>query len=777
MQYLKYAAIGAILLCLPPLVPRAFGSLRRKVVDINTLMILAVLGAVAIGDYTEGAAVVVLFALSDWLEMRATAKVRNEIASLVALCPQTAVLADNGQSVPVEDLGVGVSVLVRGGDKVPVDGVVTAGRSALDESNLTGESRPIAKGVGDTVSAGTMNIGNSTLTVESRARAEDSAVSRLVKLVEDAQMKRSPTEQLVQTIAKYYTPAVVVLALLLASIPWAWGPEVGEDWLKRSLVLLVVACPCALVISTPITYVCGLAHGARCGILFKGGKYLESFAKIKTIAMDKTGTLTEGAFALTGLRVLADAQGRRQMDRKNILKLIASLERLSEHPIAAAMCSVALREGVEPDTDVADFAVIPGEGIEGRIRGRLVAIGNARMAKRLGWDAHLGKTGEAQFSQWEQEGGTAGFVGQVDGPLYAIFSASDKPRREAAEAVAMLKKLGVDVIMCTGDSANCAHSVARQLGVTTVRSDLLPGDKVDEVTRLKAPSASGGTGCCGGKPRATAVGMVGDGVNDAPALAAADVGIAMGVTGTVVAMETADVALMDTDLRKLAKGIRIGRMASRKIKENVAISLVTKLAVIVLTLMGHSILWVAIVSDVGAMLVVTLNGMTLLGKPNKKVTAKECERDRMFREEEETENLGEAVDGGAGGTSSGTHGTDGVHIQLQAMDKTAATEETKKGSCGTTTMKKSTGCCGGEAAAAAKPVEAAEEDACKKSCCDSDTNSAATADAQTTKKAAAAAMVTTATTATGSKWWEEVAVGKGAIVKSADSWLRKEETF
>ena len=437
-----------------------------------------------------------------------------------------------------------------------------------------------------------------------------------------------------------------------------------------------------------------LVHVARSHALvidtrtvFKGGKYLETFANIRTIAMDKTGTLTEGSFRLTGLRIMdgrgggirredggsgsggsggsggggnggtcdekAEAESLEVVDRTYILTLIASLERLSEHPIAAALCAAAAAEGVDPDKDVRDFAVIAGEGIEGRFRGERVAIGNKRMAQRLGWDSvdnsgtgtrGLGPEGLEQFAAWERDGGTAGFIGRVGGSPLAIFSASDAPRPEAAEAVALLKALGVDVIMCTGDSTACAQSVARQVGVTTVRAELLPGDKVDEVSILKATAVARSTtrthvllrSLCGlcrcfysscvrredgsaRTSRPTVVGMVGDGVNDAPALAAADVGIAMGATGTVVAMETADVCLMDTDLRKLAKGIRIGRMASRKIKENVAISLVTKLAVIVLTLMGHSILWVAIASDVGAMLIVTLNGMTLLYNGKKTV--------------------------------------------------------------------------------------------------------------------------------------------------------------
>ncbi len=605
--HLKYAALVSIALVIPRMLQRSWASLRQRVFDINALMVLAALGAIAIAEYQEGAAVLTVFALSGWLEEKATARARSAVASIVALRPDTATLA-SGETVPVEGVATGTLVSVRPGDKVPLDGIVQGGSSVLDESSLTGEDRPVKKSPGDAVSAGTLNVGGGHLTIKSTSLSVDSAVSRLVALVEQAQMQRSPTEQLVQKIAKVYTPIVVLCAVMLCTVPWAWGNKVGDEWFYKGLNLLVVACPCALVISTPITYVCGMAHGAKRGILVKGGQHLETLGKIKAIGLDKTGTCTEGLFAVRNFVVLPGAN----IERPTLLRTLASIEQMSTHPLAAALCDLASSEGAiaYDEGSVADFYSLPGEGVGAVVNGTRVLVGNRRLAERLGWTLSI-PNAASEAMRWEEEGMTVGWMAMGNVPV-AVFAASDAPREHAAEAIAALRLLGVRPVMLTGDNAGSAEACRAAVGMSKVdvHAGLLPEDKVSILQDLKKEHArEGATAFCG------------DGVNDAPALAAADVSLAMGATGTVVAMETADVALMDTDLRKLAKAIRLGKKTTRKIKENVIFSFVLKLVMIALTVTGHSQLWLAVLADVGSMLIVTLNGMTLLGSRGKKKAA------------------------------------------------------------------------------------------------------------------------------------------------------------
>merc|ERR1712166_448376 len=626
----KYVGLGSVALCILPILKRSWGSLKMCIMDINTLMTIAVIGACLMEDYSEAAAVVVLFALSDWLSTRATARARNAVVALIALRPDVAVLAHDGTIVPVEDVQVGTIVSVRSGDKIPVDGTVETGTSSVNEANLTGESVPTKKSIGDGVHAGTINVGGGYLEIRSTSLSQDSAMSRLVQLVQQAQAETSPTEQLVMKIAKIYTPCVVLLSTLLATIPWAWGYDVGMEYLRVALVTLIIACPCALVISTPIAYVCGLAHAARVGILVKGGQHLETLGHIKVLALDKTGTLTTGRFELQHVEIvksIATIFENEVLDRDRVLSLLLTVESRASHPISAALCSSAIAEGAKAiEGDVADFNTIKGEGICGTVDGHMLEVGNKRLLERVA-PSQISSEMTTITNTWEDvEGGTVGYF-CMDGKLVAAFSVSDSPRPEAKEAIEMLHKLGVATTMLTGDNEGSALAVQRATGVTEVHASLLPEDKTGHLKILRSDSQYKSDRCCGLKcfgfcggknlKEDAWIGMVGDGVNDAPALALATVGIAMGATGTVAAMETADVTLMDTDLRKLAKAIRLGRMTVSKIRQNIIFSIVTKLVVFAISFAGYPFLWLAIATDVGAMIAVTINSSTLLGRKRK----------------------------------------------------------------------------------------------------------------------------------------------------------------
>ena len=586
---LEWAALAAIAVGIWPIARKAAVALRSRVLDMNVLMTVAILGAAAIGEWHEGAAAVVLLSLSEWLEQRSLDKARSAIAAVSAVAPETAVLADGGREVPASEVAVGTLVAVKPGRRVPLDGVVTAGASAVDESALTGESVPVAKAVGDTVAAGTVN-GASYLEVRTIATADDSTMARMARLVEEAQAARSPTERFVDRFAAVYTPLVVVGALALFAVPVAAGAD-PRTWLYRALVLLVVACPCALVISTPVTVVSGLARAARGGVLIKGGTHLETLGRLRALALDKTGTLTEGRFKVVDCHLVASAVEPRELHR-----LVAAVEARSGHPVSEALADhVADREGGAAESaPVGDHQTLPGEGVSANVLGRQVHAGNHRLAERLGWhrdEEHV------LYSGWSDEGKTVVFHG-VDGQLAALHSLADLPRPEAAEAMAALRAQGLALVMLTGDNQGAAATVQRSLGLDAVMSELRPADKVAAVAKLRESY----------RP----IGMVGDGVNDAPALAAADVGVAMGVRGTAVAMETADVALMTNDLRRLPFVVGLGRHALGIIRFNIVFAIAVKAVVLALAIAGHATLWMAIAADVGTSLIVVLNGMRLL---------------------------------------------------------------------------------------------------------------------------------------------------------------------
>ncbi|KAL3685647.1 hypothetical protein R1sor_003669 [Riccia sorocarpa] len=585
---LKWVALGSVAVAVPPIVVRSFVALRRFVLDINCLMLIAVGGAIALGDYLEAGSIAFLFTLADWLESRSSDKAREAISTVADLAPRSAVLMD-GHKVAVEDVSIGTLLAVKAGELIPIDGEVVSGKSSVDESNITGESRPIEKAEGALVWAGAVNL-SGYLTVRTTALAEDSAVSRMVRLVEDAQTQHSRTEQLVEKIAKYYTPVIVVSAVLVAAIPWAVHAHNPKHWVYFALVLLVVACPCALVISTPVVTTCGIAQAARAGLLVRGGSYLEMLGKIKKIAMDKTGTLTEGHFRVLNVH----AVGNSADVEKRILYWIACVENKSSHPLAPALVGYARLSGVEPTGDVTDFEIISGEGVSAVVDGHSVKIGNARLASRCA--AFEDTQSQAMIEQWSSQGATVGWV-VVNERVLGIFGVADSLRPEAVEAVTSLKKMGVQVVMLTGDSEAAAAAVHNKLGDIEVHSQLLPEDKVNLVKELKTHGVTA---------------MIGDGINDAPALAVADIGVAMGVAGSAVAMETADVALMTNDLRKLAVAIQLGNSCRWKIIQNVSLSFFTKLTIIVIAAAGYPSLWAAVLADVGTCLVVIFNSMRLL---------------------------------------------------------------------------------------------------------------------------------------------------------------------
>jgi Cd2+/Zn2+-exporting ATPase len=581
---LQWVALGAIAVGILPILLKSFVAIRNFMLDINVLMLIAVSGTIGLGDYLEGGTIVFLFTLAEWLESRSSDKARAEISSVMNLAPQTAVIEESGAKVSVKDVAINTVLSVKAGETIPLDGVVVSGSSSVDESSLTGESLPAEKEGGANVWAGTMNL-TGYLGVKTVALAEDSTMARMGKLVEEAQNQRSSTEEFVQKFAKYYTPVIVVAALAMVLAPCIDRSLGFRKWAYKALVLVVTACPCALVISTPVATACGLAHAARIGLLIKGGMYLEDLGKLKAIAFDKTGTLTEGIFRVVDVMFVESET----MEVQKWLSWIASLESRSNHPMSVAVVSHCRQQGLEPSVEVKNFTILEGEGICGVVNDQKIYIGNSRLSNRLGWTKYVPDT-------WDIQGATVGYVGTEEN-FVGAFSVADNCRSEAAAALDRLKKLGIQLAMLTGDTATSAALIEKEVGGIQVHSQLLPEDKVRIIRDLKQLGKTA---------------MVGDGINDAPALAAADIGIAMGVAGSAVAMETSDIALMSNDIRKIAAAVKIGRRTLRKIYINVAISIVTKAVIFALTAVGLVYLWIAVLADVGTGMLVTFNSMLLL---------------------------------------------------------------------------------------------------------------------------------------------------------------------
>jgi Zn2+/Cd2+-exporting ATPase len=585
VAYLAAIAVGGL-----PIFRAAVAGLRAWHLDMNVLMSAATIGAVGIGEWAEAASVVVLFASGNALQVYAIDRTRGAVRSLVRLAPNEVLLrrGDAEVVVPAAEVSVGETMIVRPGERLALDGRVVEGSSAVNEAPVTGESVPVEKGAGDTVYSGSLN-GQGGLLVEATKRAGDSTLQRIARLVEEAQAKKAPAEQFVDRFSRVYTPVVVAVAVVLAVVPPLLGGGFGE-WFYRALALLIIACPCALVISTPVTVVSGIGAASRRGILVKGGAALEVAGRLKALAFDKTGTLTEGRPVLSRTVALG---GR---DEAEVLAQAAALERRSEHPLAHAILSAA--DGAE-SRPVSGFRSIAGRGAEGEVDGERYLIGSPRLFAERG--ISLDSADEA-LEAVERAGETPVVLGDADGPL-AVFGLADSLRPDAKATIEALRGAGVGkLVMLTGDTEAPAQRVAEELGVG-YRARLLPEQKIEAVRELVSEHGEAG--------------MVGDGVNDAPALAASSVGFAMGAAGTDVALETADVALMQDDLPKLAEAVKLSRAAEWIIKQNVVVSIAIKGLFVLLAPFGLVALWLAVLADMGTSIAVTLNGLRLFRKGNR----------------------------------------------------------------------------------------------------------------------------------------------------------------
>jgi Cd2+/Zn2+-exporting ATPase len=597
-----------------PIAQSAWRALLSRDININVLMTIAAIGAVIIGAYTEAGMVMVLFALSEALEGYTGNRARHAIRSLLATAPSIAtVIARNGVPIPpveypITGLQIGDLLRVRPGERIAMDGRVRSGQSAVNQAAITGESMPLDKTVGDDLFAGSIN-GEGVLTLEVTHLAADNTISRMIRLVEEAQEKRAPVQRYVDQFARYYTPAVVVLAALVATMPPLffgqpfWNPDPDTfGWLYRGLALLVVACPCALVISTPVSLISAITNAARQGVLFKGGAFVEALSRVRAIALDKTGTITAGQPTVVAIRSTSCAEmtplGSDDCPAcDDLLALASAVEEQSEHPLARAVVNAAQQRGLHQRYAPAQaVTALTGRGVTGIVDQRKVTVGSHTY-----FDTTFGHASDHCLAATDdaQRGYTPLLV-SVDGIYHGALAVADTVRATSQSAVQELKAAGMAaVVMLTGDNRGAAQTIGAQVGVTDVRAELLPADKLAAIRELQTTHG--------------AVAMVGDGINDAPALAAADVGIAIGgATGTTQAMETADVTLMSADLRQLPFAVRLSRAAMRTIRINVALSIGIKLAFLVVVLLGWGTMWMAVLADMGTALLVTLNGMRLL---------------------------------------------------------------------------------------------------------------------------------------------------------------------
>jgi Cd2+/Zn2+-exporting ATPase len=573
----------------PLSIGRAWTAIRSRALDINVLMLVAATGAALLGEWSEAASVVFLFAVAQALEARTLERARTAVRALLDLVPSEAIVRDAAgeRRTSVDLITPGTVILVKPGEKIPLDGRVIAGASAVNQAPVTGESLPIDKGPGDEVFAGTIN-GRGAIDVEVTRLRRDATLARITHLVEQAQAQRAPAQTFVERFARVYTPAVLVLAVLIASVPPLLLGAVWGTWIYRALVLLVVSCPCALVISTPVSIVAALAGAARKGVLIKGGAHLERAARVQCVAFDKTGTLTRGIPEVVEVLPLGRASAG------SVVALAAAVEQRSEHPIARAIVRYAEGSAIDitPGTAVTALA---GLGAEGRVNGDRVLLGNHRLFEDRGLCTPLV---HSRLDAVGTQGRTAVLVARNDEAV-GVIAVADRPRDAGRDTLDLLRQQGVrSVVMLTGDSEGTARAIAREVGVDEVRAELLPEDKVEAVHELRR--------------RFGAVAMVGDGLNDAPALASADVGIVMGAAGSDAAIETADVALMADELQKIPYALRLSRATLRNIQANLAISLVMKAAFVVAAVAGVATLWMAILADTGASVIVIANALRLL---------------------------------------------------------------------------------------------------------------------------------------------------------------------
>ena len=571
--------------------PKAVLSAKKLRPDMSLLMSTAVIGAIVLGEYFEASAVIFLFAFSLLLESWSVMRARKAIGSLIDLSPAKARYSLDSENeileAPVDQVPVGATVIVRPGEKVPLDGVVTKGTSAVDQSPITGESMPVEKSVGDKMFAGTIN-GNGAIEIRTTKATHDSTISRIIRMVDEAHSRKAPSEQWVEKFARYYTPAMMALAVFIAVVPPVFAGGEWGSWFYRALVLLVIACPCALVISTPVSIVAALTAAARVGVLIKGGIYLEKPAHLGVVVFDKTGTLTYGRPSVQEIIPMDDHS------EHDLLRCAVALEKHSTHPFAGAILGKAKAAGISI-APAEEFTLVQGKGAEGTVNGKKYWIGSHRFMHEKGSeppDFHR------KAEELEAQGKSVIAMG-TDDHVCGLISMADEVKDTSRSTVEAIKKLGVErVVMLTGDNQGTALTVAQSLGIEEFESDLLPEDKVRIVEKLVEQHGE--------------VAMVGDGVNDAPALATSSLGIAMGAAGTDAAIETADISLMSDDITKIPWLIGYSRRALRIIKQNISFALGLKLLFIILSLAGLATLWMAIAADMGATFVVIFNGLRLL---------------------------------------------------------------------------------------------------------------------------------------------------------------------
>jgi Cd2+/Zn2+-exporting ATPase len=583
-------AMVSILSCGLGTYKKGWIALKNFNLNINALMSIAVTGAVLIGQWPEAAMVMFLFTVAELIEAKSLDRARNAISGLMQLAPELATVKQaDGSWLETEarNVELGAVVRIRPGERIGLDGEVIAGNSTVDQAPITGESLPVEKAEGDKVFAGTINQAGS-LEYRVTAAASNSTLARIIHAVEAAQGSRAPTQRFVDSFSRIYTPAVFIVALAVAVVAPLFFGGIWFDWIYRALVLLVVACPCALVISTPVTIVSGLAAAARKGILIKGGVYLEMGEKLDYLALDKTGTLTHGKPVQTDFVALEPTIADR------VSAIAASLAARSDHPVSQAIAKAAQQSTTLYEVEA--FEALGGRGVKGEIDGRLYHLGNHRLVEELGL---CSPELETRLDALEMQGKSVVLLLDDSGPL-ALFAVADTVKESSREAIAQLHELGIKTLMLTGDNPHTARAIAEQVGIDHAQGNLLPEDKLTAIEALYVDNHR--------------VGMVGDGINDAPARARAEIGFAMAAAGTDTAIETADVALMDDDLRKIPAFVRLSRQTSAVLKQNIALALVTKVLFIGITFAGMATMWMAVFADMGVSLLVVFNGLRLIKK-------------------------------------------------------------------------------------------------------------------------------------------------------------------
>jgi len=568
-----------------------FSDLIKLDFSMESLMTIAIIGAAFIGEWAEGSIVVILFAISEALERFSMDKARQSIRSLMDIAPKEALIRRNNveQLVSVDKIDIDDIMIIKPGQKIAMDGLVINGHSSVNQAAITGESVPVEKQLDDEVFAGTLNE-EGVLEVKVTKKVTDTTIAKIIHLVEEAQGERAPAQAFVDKFAKYYTPFIIIMALLIVVVPPLFFGGDWNKWLYQGLSILVVGCPCSLVISTPVSIVSAIGNAAKNGVLVKGGVYLEEIGHLRAIAFDKTGTLTKGK------PVVTDFIATSSETDINYLSIISSLESLSQHPLASAILNEADKTNVDyKSIQIEDFQSITGKGLTGIHQNIRYYIGSPKLFSASVIEETAVKV---QYRQFQEQGKTAMYFG-TDEQILGVIAVADEVRDSSAAVISELHKLSIEhTIMLTGDNTKTAESIGKQLGVTEIKGDLMPQEKLDSIKALRTTYNK--------------VAMVGDGINDAPALAASTVGIAMGGAGTDTALETADVALMGDDLQKLPFIVRLSRQTLKVIKQNITFSLGIKLLALLLVIPGWLTLWIAIVADMGATLLVTLNGLRLM---------------------------------------------------------------------------------------------------------------------------------------------------------------------